>query len=117
MNLVTYLVFELKNIGDLTFPTQNNFLNVVYFLYYFFTCGCAGLCCRVRVFSSCREQGRLSYCGAWLLTVVTFSCCSSQALERMRSIVVAHSLSCPTACEIFPDQGLNPCPLHWQMDS
>lgn len=42
MNLVTYLVFELKNIGDLTFPTQNNFLNVVYFLCYFFIYGCAG---------------------------------------------------------------------------
>ena len=42
MNLVRFLVFELKNIGDLTFPTQNNFLNVVCFLYYFFICGCAG---------------------------------------------------------------------------
>ena len=21
------------------------------------------------------------------------------------------------ACGIFPDQGLNPCPLHWQADS
>ena len=29
----------------------------------------------------------------------------------------AHRLSCPTACRIFPDQGLNPCPLHWQVDS
>ena len=26
-------------------------------------------------------------------------------------------LSCPTACGIFPDQGLNPCPLHWQVES
>ena len=31
-------------------------------------------------------------------------------------VVVAHGLSCPMACGIFPDQGLNPCPLHWQMD-
>ena len=29
-------------------------------------------------------------------------------------IVVAHGLSCSAACEIFPDQGLNPCLLHWQ---
>ena len=28
-----------------------------------------------------------------------------------------HRLSCPTACGLFLDQGLNPCPLHWQMDS
>ena len=33
------------------------------------------------------------------------------------SVVVAHGPSCSTACGIFPDQGLNPCPLHWQADS
>ena len=30
---------------------------------------------------------------------------------------MAHGLSCSAACGIFPDQGLNPCPLHWQADS
>ena len=25
--------------------------------------------------------------------------------------------SCSAACGIFPDQGSNPCPLHWQADS
>ena len=33
------------------------------------------------------------------------------------SVVVAHGLSCSAACGIFPDQGSNPCPLHWQADS
>ena len=33
------------------------------------------------------------------------------------SVVVAHGLSCSVACGIFPDQGSNPCPLHWQADS
>ena len=33
------------------------------------------------------------------------------------SVVVVHRLSCSAACEIFPDQELNPCPLHWQVDS
>ena len=33
------------------------------------------------------------------------------------SVVVAHVPSCSTACGIFPDQGSNPCPLHWQADS
>ena len=28
-----------------------------------------------------------------------------------------HRLSCSVACGIFPDQGLNLCPLHWQVDS
>ena len=31
-------------------------------------------------------------------------------------IVMAHGLSCSTACGIFPDQGLNLCLLHWQAD-
>ena len=26
---------------------------------------------------------------------------------------MAHGLSCPVACGIFPDQDLNLCPLHW----
>ena len=33
------------------------------------------------------------------------------------SVVVAHRPSCSAACGIFPDQGSNPCPLHWQADS
>ena len=33
------------------------------------------------------------------------------------SIVVVRWLSCSTACGIFPDQGSNPCLLHWQVDS
>ena len=30
---------------------------------------------------------------------------------------MAHGLSCSMACGIFPDQGSNPSPLHWQVDS
>ena len=30
---------------------------------------------------------------------------------------MVHGLSCFAACRIFPDLGLNPCPLHWQADS
>ena len=45
-----------------------------------------------------------------------FSSCGSRALE-CSSVVVAHGLRCSAACGIFPDQGLNPCPLHWQVDS
>ena len=29
---------------------------------------------------------------------------------------MAHRLSCSAACRIFPDQGLNLYPLHWQED-
>ena len=33
------------------------------------------------------------------------------------SVVVAQGPSCSVACGIFPDQGSNPFPLHWQVDS
>ena len=33
------------------------------------------------------------------------------------SVVVAHTPSCSVAFGIFPDQGSNPCHLHWQADS
>ena len=41
----------------------------------------------------------------------------STGSRRAGSVVVAHGLSRSTACGIFPDQGSNPCPLHWQADS
>ena len=37
--------------------------------------------------------------------------------RRAGSVVVAHGPSCSAACGILPDQGSNPCPLHWQSDS
>ena len=41
----------------------------------------------------------------------------STGSRRTGSVVVAHRPSCSAACGIFPDQGSNPCPLHWQADS
>ena len=68
----------------------------------------------------CSEQA--SHCGG-------FSCCGAQGLgtqasvvvahglQSAGSVVVAHRLSCSAACGIFPDQGSNLCPLHWQAHS
>ena len=41
----------------------------------------------------------------------------STGSRRAGSVVVVHGSSCSVACGIFPDQGSNPCPLHWQADS
>ena len=41
----------------------------------------------------------------------------ARGLYSAGSVVVVHGLSCSAACRIFPDQGSNPCPLHWQADS
>ena len=60
-------------------------------------------------FSSCGEQPSV-------VVARGLSSCGSRALEcRLSSC--GTGLSCPMACGIFPDQGSNPCPLHWQVDS
>ena len=41
----------------------------------------------------------------------------STGSRRAGSVVVAHGPSRSAACGILPDQGMNPCPLHWQADS
>ena len=41
----------------------------------------------------------------------------ARGIQSAGSVAVAHGLSCSAACGIFPDQGSNPCALHWQADS
>ena len=81
-------------------------------------------CCGARALgarASVVVARRLSSCGTRASVVVAhgLSGCGSRAqwLWLAGSIVVAHGLSCSAACGIFPDQGSNPCPLHWQEDS
>ena len=70
------------------------------------------------VFAAMHRLSRVAACGATLLMR-----CSGFSLQRLLlpqqkgSVVVGHRLSCSAACGIFPDQGLNPCPLHSQEDS
>ena len=41
----------------------------------------------------------------------------STGSRRAGSVIVTHGPSCSAACGILPDQGSNPCALHWQADS
>ena len=50
-----------------------------------------------------------------VLLVAEHKLAGIRALE-CGSVVVVLGLSCPAACGIFPDQGLNPCPLYWQAE-
>ena len=81
------------------------------------------------------EPGKLRSMGLqrvrhdWATEHANFPCYRAQALGTWASvavaprlwstgsIVVAHGLSYSTACGIFLDQSLNPCLLHWQVDS
>ena len=52
-----------------------------------------------------------------LLTAVSFLAAEHGALGTQPSVDVVHELSWPMACGIFLNQGSNPCPLHWHVDS
>ena len=105
--LLIYLCIPgLASNGRLFFKKNNFFLAVVCL------CCCAG-------FSIVRCAGFslwcFSCCRAWALRHTGFRSCGSQALEH-RPRVVVHELRCSEARRIFPDQGSNPCLLHWQAD-
>ena len=111
---------------DLGIFCQCSFFN---FLSLFIFMAALGLCCYTRSFSSFGEQRLLSCCGVQASYCGGFSCCGTWALgtqasgvvahglQSVGSVVVAHELCFSAACAIFPDQGLNPCLLHWQIDS
>ena len=87
-------------------------------------------------FLQLRRAGAILHCSVWLLIVVASlvaeyglqarrlqqlwhkgSVAVARGLQNEGSVIVAHGLSCSTACGIFRDQGPNLCPLHWQEDS
>ena len=116
-------------------PSFFVFLNLFILLFnfiYLFILAVLGLCCCARAFLQLQRAGATLHCGAWASHCGGFSCCRAHRLQQLwhvgsvivarrlqstGSVVVAHGLSCSTACGIFPDQGLNPCPLHWQANS
>ena len=84
-------------------------------LFFFF--GCLGSSLLRMGFLLLWQAGATLCCCAWPSHCSGFSCCGAWALGAQASVVVAHGLSCSMACGIFPDQGSNLCPLHWQVDS
>ena len=79
---------------------------VVFFNIYF--C-CAGSLLLLTDFLQLQRAGAPLCCSAQASHCGGFSDCRAQALK--------HGLSGSAACGSFPDQGSNPCPLHWQADS
>ena len=75
-----------------------------------------GLCCFVQAFSNCRAWGLVSAAACRRLTEAA-SLVADHRLQSVGSAVVAHRLGCSMAHGVIPDQGWNPCPLYWQVDS
>ena len=93
------------------FFSQNNSL----FILFFFIFGCVGSSFLCEGFLQLRQVGATLHRGARASHDRGLSLRSTGS-RRAGSVVVAHGPSCSAACGIFPDQGLNPCPLHWQAD-
>ena len=70
--------------------------------------------------------GAILHCGAWASPCSGFSFCGALVLDKQAQQlwpggsraqtagVVVPGVSRSTACGVFPDQGSNLCPLHWQ---
>ena len=95
---------------------------VLFFLFkgtlfiYLFILAVLGLRFCARAFSSCGDWGPLFIAVRGPLTAAALLLQSTSS-RCAGSVVVAHGPNCSAACGIFPDQGSNPCPLHWQADS
>ena len=85
------------------------------FIYYLFL-AVLGLRFCARTFCSCGERGPLFIAVRGPLTVAA-SLVAEHRLQMCKLSSCGSGLSCPAACGIFPDQGSNPCALHWQADS
>ena len=75
--------------------------------------------CCVWALPSCGEQGLLQLRSSGLSLWSTgprAHGCSFRALEHRLAASVLR-LRCSKARRVFPDQGLNPCPLRWQVES
>ena len=81
--------------------------------FFFLLLAVLSLHCCLWAFSNCDKWGLLFIVGCRLLISVA-SLLMEHGLQG--SVAVAHRLSCPEECGIFPDQGSNPCPLCLQAE-
>ena len=98
------------------FPSALYTQSILLFFFFFFF-GCVGSSFSVQGLSLLVASGGHSPSRCAGLSLSRPLLLRSTGSRRAGSVVVAHGPSCSAACGIFPDQGLNLCPLHWQADS
>ena len=98
-----FIVFEIHSPSWILFLFCFVFKDL--FIYFM---AALGLHCCARAFYSCGEWGLLSSCSEWERLIAVISIVLEHGLQgAWASVVAAPGPSCPTACGIFPDQGLN----------
>ena len=91
------------------------FLNTILFILFIY--GCVGSSFLCEGLLQLWQAGATLHRGARGLSLSRPLLLRSTGSRRAGSVAVAHGPSCSAACGILPDQGSNPCPLHWQADS
>ena len=106
------LLYTLKGRFPADSSLKPNSLSFLKLLFLFLAV--LSLCGHAQAFSSC--VGLLSSCSVQASPCSGFSYCGTHTLDCMGSVVVAHGLSFPMACGIFPDHRSNLSPLHGKVD-
>ena len=96
---------------------QNQESVLFYFIYLFIYFWLCWVFVSVRGLSPVAASGGHSSSRCAGLSLLQPLLLRSTGSRRTGSVVVAHGPSRSAACGIFPDQGSNPCSLHWQADS
>ena len=78
-----------------------------------FIFGCTGIFIALHGLSPVAASGVSSLVSELELLTMVASLLQGTRARHTSSVRVAHGLSYPVTCQIFPDQGSNPCPLHW----
>ena len=115
-NLVSYPVAILETLFWMRYHLFF-FFNLFYFILFIYFLWLCWVFVFVRGLSLVVASGGHSSSRCMGLSLSRPLLLRSTGSRRAGSVVVAHGRSCSEACGIFPDQGSNPCPLHWQADS
>ena len=103
---------EVVTHGSILYTLEPFFKKII-FIYLFLAV--LGLCCRAGFSLAAASGGHSLAAVRWLLPVVLLLW--SLGSRLVGSVAAAPGHSCSEASEIFPDQGLNLCLLHWQVGS
>ena len=93
---------------------RNSFIFIIYLFIYFWLCW---VFVSVQGLSLVAASGGHSSSRCAGLSLSRPLLLRNTSFRRAGSVVVTHGPNCSVARGIFPDQGSNPCALHWQADS
>ena len=112
-------VFLFFKEGCFFLRASGNYSFLFYFILFIYLLFMAVLGFRfcARALSSCGKWGPLFIAVRGPLTITASLVAEHRLQTHTGSAIVAHGPSCSAAYGILPDQGSNPCPLHWQADS